>query len=411
MAKTPPAARPRRPLRPYCGWRPTRDESSNSEEEGTDPRDGTSALRDLGTVLLIFLSWRGLLFGFDLLGRSVVQPSPQLIRLIASSRYWDGWVHWDGYWYHTIAESGYAFSAGSWAFFPLFPYTTRALAATGLVGSLWAAGLLLSNLVLVGALFYLLRIGRCFLDEDGVRRFLVYLLIYPSSFFLSAYYSEGVFLFVTSASVYHYLRGQYARCGLWGALATLARPMGLMLVPALALGHLWDRRGRPSRKDLGLLWLGLVPCGLLLFMLWAAYWVGDPLAFSHAQRFWHRSFTLPPVTLVREFRTLSWVFPGDPHAMVKMLDLFSSLLFLALPFGLLRGVPKALPLYALLLILMPLATGRVLSMLRLEVVAFPAFLTLAKLGAHRRLDRLFIAASSLFLGLFKLAFASGFFVG
>jgi len=75
------------------------------------------------------------------------------------------------------------------------------------------------------------------------------------------------------------------------------------------------------------------------------------------------------------------------------------------------GYHKSLPIYALLLILMPLSTGSMMSMLRCEVVAFPAFFALAGFGKTREVDRLIIYGSATFLSLFKLASSNGYFLG
>jgi hypothetical protein len=274
----------------------------------------------------------------------------------------------------------------------------------------WEPGLILSNVSLVLALAYMLRIGRLGLDEEGTRRSLVYLLAYPTSFFFSAFYSEGLFLLTTTASFYHYLKGRHLRCGVWGLLAAMTRSPGILLFPSLVLGHLWQRRFKVSRSDLSLLWLGLIPCGLASVM-GIMYWkLGDPMAFSKAHAAWGRSFQMPYITVWTALRAVDWSFPIESMGnTITALEVVSALAFLALPILLLRrGFHKALPIYAISLILMPLSTGSTMSMMRCEVVSFPAFLALAQLGKNRTLDRLIVFGSALFLGLFKLAFANAY---
>jgi hypothetical protein len=306
------------------------------------------------------------------------------------------------------------------AFFPLYPYATKVLGWVRLPGGFrpfglqnptLSAGLVLSNLSLFFSLIYLLRIARMYLDEDAVQRSLVYLLAFPTSFFFSAYYTEGLFLLTTTASFYHFLKGQHARAGFWGFLATMTRSPGLMLLPAFVAGHLWQRRGKVSRSDLSLAWLGLIPCGLGVVMFILYRTVGDPLAFTRAHAFWGRSYLAPHLTIWRTLLAIDWTFPLRDHGnTVRAIDLLSSLVFLGLPLLLLRGFHRALPIYALLLIVMPLSTGTVLSMLRCEVVAFPSFFALARLGKNRSVDRWIIYASTLFLVIFKLCFGNGRFV-
>ena len=192
----------------------------------------------------------------------------------------------------------------------------------------------------------------------------------------------------------------------------MTRSPGVMLLPAFLLGHVWERRGKLDRSDLSLLWLSLIPCGLVAVMGILYLKLGDPFAFSKAHSAWGRSYLPPYVTLWRAMQSVYWSLPyGNFGNTVWALETTSSLVFLVLPFFLLRGFHKALPIYAMLMILMPLSTGIVMSMLRCEVVVFPAFFALAKFGEDRRADRLIVYGFALFLAIFKLAFANGYFLG
>jgi hypothetical protein len=382
----------------------------------TDQAEGPGLLADWRHALGLFVLWRGLLFGFVALGLRMTVPNAPPAglawRAFPNSPFWDAWARWDAGWYAMIVEKGYSFQKGGWsdaAFFPLFPYATTALAAV--VGNHWIAGLLVSNLSLLGSLFYLLRISRPIVGPDGAERTLVYLLVFPASFFLSAYYSEGLFLLTTSAAFHHYLKGQYVRSGLWGLLASMTRPTGVALLPAMALGVLWNswkERTRPGARVLGLL---LIPCGLLLFMLILYVAVGDPLAFVAAHGAWGRSQAPPHRAILGALAAMDWKSPRDLIGTITFLDASTALLFLALPCVLFGKCDPALPVYSLLLILIPLSTGSVKSMMRLESVAFPAFLVLAKLGSNRTVDRVILVGSALFLGLFSLLFANWYWVG
>jgi hypothetical protein len=378
--------------------------------------DEPGLLADWRRAILLFVVWRGLLFAFVALGLTMTIPNapPAGVRWqgFPRSPFWDAWVRWDAGWYSMIVERGYSFQRGGWsdaAFFPLFPYATTAVAAV--VGNHWVAGLLVSNLATLGALVVLLRIARPMLGADGAERAAIYLLAFPASFFLSAYYSEGLFLLTTAAAFHDYLKGRYVRCGLWGLLASMTRPTGIALMPAMAAGVLWNSwqgRTRPRAAMLGLL---LIPVGLLLFMLILYVKVGDPLAFVAAHGAWGRSSAPPHRAVVAALSAMDWSLPRDLVRTITFLDAASALLFLALPLLLFGRCDPALPIYSLLLILVPLSTGSVKSMMRLESVAFPAFFALARLGANRTADRAIVFASALFLGLFNLLFANWFWVG
>jgi hypothetical protein len=373
---------------------------------------------DLGTASVAFFCWRGLLFLFQMLATSMTQlnPVPQMDPASAWKAFpqhqaLDGWVRWDAGWYHLIVTEGYSARPGqsTVAFFPGFPLATTLV--TKVIGNHWAAGLIVSNVSLLFALVYLLRIARPLVGEDGSRRMLAYTLAFPTSFFLSAYYSEGLFLLTSVASFHHYLGGRYARSAAWGALAPLTRPTGVALLMAYGLGTLWNLARRQTRFRTGLLWLAFIPSGLLAFMAYSYVKLGDPLAFVRAHGAWGRSSSLPFVPLIRALVATDWSLPRQLNNTVTLLDALTAIVFLILPFFLLGKVDISLPIYSWLLILIPLATANVKSMMRLECVAFPAFLVLARWGESRSVDRLIVFAGALFLGFFTIQFANWYWVG
>jgi hypothetical protein len=378
------------------------------------------ALKDLVSVLLLFVALRGLLFGFVFYGKALSHWGPAYPYVYPSMKmegYWYNWTRWDSDWYRDVLLNGYTLEpkqqAGrtNVAFFPLFPY---AVGATSVVlGGVnhWTAGLLITNLATAFSLFFILRIARRFLDEDGARRSLVYLLLFPGSFFFSAYYTEGLFLLTTSASIYYYLEKRYFLCGVWGYLAAMTRDPGVLLFPSFVLGWFWDRRGRIGWEDLRMLWLLLIPAGLLTFMGILYAQVGDPLAFLHAHESWDRRPTFFPVTIWNGLQAIDWSFPNNERNMLKVLDCVTGIGFLVLPFFLFRKVDKAVAIYALLGILMPLSSGGMSSMIRFSVVLFPSFFVLAQWGENRRVDRLIVSASAMFLGLLTLGFTNWYFIG
>jgi len=367
------------------------------------------------TVIVLFVLWRGMLFAFDFVGTTMTtqrRPNPNKdYQAFKDNWFWDGWARWDAGWYKRIVDRGYYFEGGqsNVAFFPLYPLVTKAVAKV--VRNPWAAGLLVSNASLLLALFFLNGIARMYFDQEGAQRSLVYLLVFPTSFFFSAYYSEALFLLTTATSFYFYLKARYFWCGLFGLLATMTRPTGVALFIAFLLGYLWNKRARPSQMNARILWILLIPCGLLVFMaiLWAQ--VGDPMAFVKGQEGWGRSFTFPLRTLLDEYAHIDFSFPRDLGNTDILMSLITSLLFLVLPLLLLGRCDVSLILYSLLLVLMPLSTGRVLSMMRFEVVAFPAFFALALLGKRQFADRLIVSTLAIFLGLYNLLFFNWYWAG
>lgn len=373
-------------------------------------------LGDVLTILVIFLLWRGMLFGLDFVGGAMFDQRANNgnkdYQAFQGDHYFlDGWARWDSGWYKRIVERGYYIegSQSNVAFFPLYPYAVKGVAS--LIGNHWAAGLLVSNLSLLLSLFFILGIARMYMDEEGSRRSLIYLLIFPTSFFFSAYYSEGLFLLTTSASLYFYLKERYFLCGVAGFLATMTRSTGVALIIAFVLGYLWNKRFRISQMSPSFLWVLLIPCGIVAFMAILKYQVGDPFAFVKYQAGWGRGFTFPLITFFRGIKEIDWTFPHGYHNMDMFMNLITSIGFLVLPFFLLGKFDIVLPIYALLLVVIPLTTGSLLSLMRFEVVAFPSFFALARLGENRSTDRYIVFTFALFLGLYNLLFANWYWAG
>jgi hypothetical protein len=139
--------------------------------------------------------------------------------------------------------------------------------------------------------------------------------------------------------------------------------------------------------------------------------VGDPLAFLHGQAAWLVKPTFPLLGLWRGFREADWSLPLDALNMIHIMNTASAVVFLILPFCLLKKFDKSLAIFALLACLMPLSGGIVRSMMRYELAAFPSFFALAQFGANRNVDRFIVSASAIFLGLLNLGFTNWYFIG
>lgn len=199
---------------------------------------------------------------------------------------WDLFAHWDGEWYRKIATSGYSYKNDgqmhSSAFFPLYPWTTRALMLFGLPFEV--AGTLVNNVAFLGALLILYR----WVEERhgmSVAKWTTALMAWsPYSLFGTVTYTEGLFLLLTTASLQAFDKNQHGWAALWGALATACRLTGITLVPAFLL-IAW-REGRSRTAYISSLAVGT---GLLLYIIYCTTRLGHPLAFIYAQRGWGRT--------------------------------------------------------------------------------------------------------------------------
>jgi hypothetical protein len=217
---------------------------------------------------------------------------------------------WDCYWYGDIARHGYQAypevrnfggpgGIANWAFFPLYPLL---LAALGWVLPFNPAmlGAILSPLLTFGAVLA----GRSLFGGNRRGYILVaaLLLCGPFSFYFATAYSESLFLLLTVLAFVAVGRRNYGAAGIFGALLSATRTVGVLFVFAVALEILRDlgagrRPWRVLRPLLGrpdmLFALLAVPLGIFAFTLWLHAVTGDSLAFVHIQRGWDRHFVNP----------------------------------------------------------------------------------------------------------------------
>jgi hypothetical protein len=202
------------------------------------------------------------------------------------------WIRWDAAWYHDIAKNGYSFQPGeqsNTAFFPMYPLLMKAvypLLPRGRDVGWFRAGFIVSNAALLVGLFYLFLLVRIDFDHRTAARTVLYLLVFPTTLFLSAVYSESVFLAVSVAAFYHARRSQWLLAALFAAAATITRSAGILLAAPLLLEYLAQRRfeWREIRPDIAVLLL--IPVPLLLHMLYLKQRVGNVMAISDAQAAW-----------------------------------------------------------------------------------------------------------------------------
>jgi hypothetical protein len=311
----------------------------------------------------------------------------------------DVWARWDSRWYVTIAEHGYGVARDTVpAFFPLYPTLVAALGRV-VGGHYVLAGVAVSLGAAYGAFRLLHAVAAERLGEDGARRAVLYLALFPMSLFLQAVYAESLFLLLGLAAFALAERGRFGWAGAAAGLALLTRSAGFALLPALAL-LAW-----PSRAALARLLLAPALFAAYPVALWI--WIDEPWAWLHAQEsIWHRHLS-PAGPLGGIWDALTRWHPsgvGTQHALAVNLEgwafllLFAGLTIVAwrrlgAPYGLFCALSLALPLSV------PSERWPLLSLPRFGLTVFPFFLALATLGAHPRVHDAIVGLSAAFLGV------------
>ncbi len=219
-------------------------------------------------------------------------------------------VRWDGNWYRMVATVGYVHPPGigptgepsalsDLAFFPLYPFLAKLVAATGcpvevaLLGIAWLATL--------AAGWGIFAVGRAVARARAATLLVVLWGAAPRSLVTVLPYSEPLFTAAVAWCLYFALRRRWVAAALVCAVAGLTRAAVLPLVAALVLHAVlllaWPAgRGRGSwRGDArGLLAVATAGiAGMGAYVAWVALRTGDLDGYRNVQRTWGTTAGMP----------------------------------------------------------------------------------------------------------------------
>jgi len=326
-------------------------------------------------------------------------------------------VGWDSGWFLDIASHGYYFNPegqSSIAFFPLYPMLIRVVAWPfgGTDKAIWTAGILTSYVAFALALLALHRFTeRVFGDRETARRTVLYISIFPFSLFFTRVYAESLLLLTTVLAISRAWDGQWWRAGAWGALATLARPNGMLVALPLALLAL---RGRPPVRALAsrLPSLVLTTAGLVVYCAYVYALSGDPLAWLSAQAHWGYSLGHPPweqllkmLGRLAKYGFYDYFFVSE-MAPFRLFHGVVALSVLALTPAVFKRLGAAMGSFVLLSLLVPLSGNALEGIGRYSAILFPVFMLLGSLKSPR-LHEAILVTGALFLALLVALFSTG----
>ncbi len=300
---------------------------------------------------------------------------------------------WDAVWYRWIAEHGYDPAIGhgnAAAFFPLYPLAWRVVGVLPGPMTLW--GSLLSSALFAAALCLLYSVTQRRYDERMARRTVLYLAIFPLTFVFALPYAESLFLLLALGAFVLTWHGRWWSGAAVGALAVLARPVGIALVPALA----WRRYRTEGLRFRAYLPLLLMPAAELAFFLYLGWRTGNFMANPDAQeRGWGRGVSILPWVVVHTL----WHDVLEGGHLRFLIHIGFTLLWCGLFYKAWRmRMPGEYLIFAALAVLLPTSGGLLVSMGRFGMVAFPLFWALAELGEDERIDTFVKTSFPLLLG-------------
>lgn len=377
------------------------------------------------TIAFLFLIWRIFLFLPIII--SEISLSPRIGYAYALLPYFleKGSVlsnfllypfgNFDGAYYLLIAAKGYTVNAG---FFPLFPFLINVF--TRLFGSnilpfdprQYFIAITLVSFFFTASLFILYKIIKLDYKENIAIWSIIFLLVFPTSFFFASIYSESLFLLLSLLSFYFTRKKKWFLTGIMGMLLSATRIVGIAIFPALLYEYFKNEKNKSLIK---LLSIFLIPFGLIAYMFYNLQKWGNPFYFIQAQGNFanNRSINaivLLPQTLFRYLKILSTIKSNIYEWWVAFFEL-SFFVFVLIIFYVAwkKKIRLSYLFFGVLCFLIPASSGTFSGLPRYIAPIFPIFITLALI--HNKIIKIiYYVISSILLFIFFMLFSKGYFI-
>ncbi len=215
------------------------------------------------------------------------------------------WLKSDAPHYLGIAEYGYRAIGDARfhiVFFPLYPYLVGV--ADIIFCNSFLSSLIVSNLALSGACYYIYKLTLVDSDHSSARRSVKYLLLFPVAFFLGVGFSESLFILLIAACLYYARTNKFFLACIIGIFAAFTRMLGIIVIVPILIEALVQTNAFSICKTKGIIaaikvswkkwiWILIVPTGTFLYLLINKLVTGDWLTFMVYQReHWYQEFGL-----------------------------------------------------------------------------------------------------------------------
>lgn len=315
-------------------------------------------------------------------------------------------AHWDSFWYLDIAKNGYSLEYNQWGlynvvFFPLHPFLIK-MTAFLTDGNFVLAGWLLSLIFLFLSILYLFKLVKEFHPEINPYLPILFLLIFPTAFFLNAIYTESLFLFLSLATFYYGLKKKFLYAGIFGFFASITRVTGALLFIPLAWEYLKENSFNiKSVFTLKVLPIFLIPLGTLVFFLYHYFRFGNFFLFFEIEKNWGRAFVL---------QKDQFSFFSNSAIVNFCLDALFVAFILIIIYLVFRKLRISYGLYMLATVAIALSSGNLMSIGRYILVLFPIYILLASIK-NQSIRQVWIFISILLLAMYTVLFVNNYWAG
>ncbi|MEK7580956.1 MAG: mannosyltransferase family protein [Patescibacteria group bacterium] len=289
------------------------------------------------------------------------------------------WLNFDGQNYLNIVKLGYN-SEDLLVFFPLYPMIIRVLSFGGFINQIYL-GLFLSFLFSSCALLALYELVKKYEGESVAFKTVLVFLLFPTSFFLFSFYTEGVFLLLTVFFFWTLRNKLFWASSLLVMLALVTKIFGLALLAPL----IYSMYNSASKKVSDIISLFFIPFGLLAYFYFVYIEFGNPLLVFTGQGLpkYGRSIGIySPITILQEtfFKIVRGPTGYDnvfvyPVIVLEAITIIFAAAMLILTYKKLR-IDYWLFCFAVIIII--IFSGGLSSDLRYILILFPFYIYIAK---------------------------------
>jgi len=318
------------------------------------------------------------------------------------------WKRWDAVSYLKIAESGYTAVGEDRFLIVFFPFYPALIALVELViGDYLISAFIVSLLASLALGLVFRELVRLDYSEKTAQLSVLFLFIFPTSYFLHIPYTESLFLALTVGCFLTARKKMWIVAGILGFLACLTRINGLILFPAL-LFEVWSQYRETRKINYRWLFLLLIPIGFTVYLALNYFVAGDATMFLvHQREHWGKYLRFPYSALRGAYDILFWQKPSAAQMTGVQELLFVGIGLFATIIGW-QYLRNSYRVWMAANWLLFVSTSFLLSVPRYTIILFPLFILMA-LAARRNwwINVLFIVWSILFLSLFTTQFVRG----
>ena len=425
-------------------------------------------MKSTRTIILIWLAWALIVIGFQSLATARIVPQfPDRAQewteeFVDEPNYEDGHIYllepfmnnqvaFDSEYYLAIAIGGYDnpysphrtptgtvtgtpenpippesdFSksiALNYAFFPFYPLMIRIFSYPLLIFGLntiataTLAGVIVSALGALAGMLALYDLTRDLLGEDGALRASFYLIIFPTGFFLTQVYTEGLFVGLAFGCLAMVKRNNWVAAAILGMCATLTRAVGITLIVPMLI--VWIRT--LEWMDLDLEWRQIFHQGiplrpfykailafspLFVFLIWKFSRLGLAFDFIEANFFGRVLLDLgyAYATWSDAFRTMM-AGTNPQHTAYYITEFLGLIIGVVTCYLCVKKSPE-LGWFSILVFLISWGSGPAQGIHRYILAAPAVFIILADWGKNPAFDRAWTILSIVLMGFLSMLYA------